>query len=101
MSAVVQCMNCGDPVDREDLLDEGKRCEGCINEACEGCHEVFKHDELDEGRCEACLNPTCPTCQGSGMPSSGPPDVGSCSACGGSGELSFARENDDECRPTD
>lgn len=93
MSAMVQCLYCGEPCDRSELVSDGARCPQCVNEECEGCHEEFSHHELDEGLCEDCQNPTCVQCEGTGMPSTGPPDVGSCSVCGGSGVLKRARED--------
>ena len=38
---------------------------------------------------------TCPLCIGTGIPQSGPPDVGFCSACGGSGERKREPSEDD------
>jgi len=98
MSAMVGCEWCGELVDRSEYKDG--RCPACVDDRCEECGEKFSHDELEDGFCEDCQNTTCETCMGSGMPSTGPPDVGSCSACGGSGERKRTRENDDGERST-
>ena len=37
----------------------------------------------------------CSSCAGTGMPSSGPPDVGCCSSCGGSGIAASTVDVDD------
>lgn len=52
-----------EPEDEEDPDDDGN-------------DPVDPEDEEDE---------TCPLCIGTGIPQHGPPDVGFCSACGGSG----------------
>lgn len=49
--------------------------EDALVEACSG-DEADPEEEEDN---------TCPLCIGTGIPQSGPPDVGHCSACGGSG----------------
>lgn len=44
---------------------------------------------------------TCPLCIGTGIPQSGPPDVGFCSACKGTGVRKAERDPDDYDPPDD
>jgi len=44
---------------------------------------------------------TCPLCIGTGIPQSGPPDVGFCSACKGTGVKKAERDPDDYDPPDD
>lgn len=58
-------------------------CEECGEESCGCVHCVECGEPEDECTCPA----HCYRCDGSGLPSQGPLDVGRCIACGGRGVI--------------
>jgi hypothetical protein len=75
MTELVNCENCDAEVPADTLN---------VDNHCIDCQEAFDEEER-----------TCYSCRGTGIPQHGPPDVGRCSTCGGSGEIVPEQDYDD------